>query len=97
MNRDIAFLPLDPFCPTADEDILKAFTLLREEEGRILMDSRVNERLGEWTEWMNDCGRTGEGQTMGPEFHSLVTFESVNGYRFHVIVAQATVDEISLI
>ena len=37
MNRDIAFLPLDPFCPTADEDILKAFTL-REERRRVLMD-----------------------------------------------------------
>ena len=46
---------------------------------------------------MNDCGRTGEGQTMGAEFYSLATYESVTGYRFHVIVAQATVDEISLI
>ena len=53
--------------------------------------------MGEWPEWMNDCGRTGEGQTIGAEFHSLATFESVTGYRFHVIVAQATVDEISLI
>ena len=45
MNGDYAFSPLDPFCLTADEDILKAFTLREEEKNTDGLSERTIGRM----------------------------------------------------